>query len=112
LPTGIQNTLLIQELGYILDFVSYSTSRCTETYLISAPHDVNITIIPQLDHAVFIRMLMDFALVSWSYPVDALVASRELYQWEIPNLLRLTPRPLFLIPVQAKAGSSESHLGA
>lgn len=61
----------------ILDFVSYSTSRCTETYHSSAPHDVNIsfTIIPQLGHAVFIRMLMDFALVSWSYPVDALVAS-------------------------------------
>lgn len=32
-------------------------------------------VIPQLNHAVFIRMLMDFALVSWSYPVVALVAS-------------------------------------
>jgi hypothetical protein len=27
-----------------------------------------------------------------------------------PNLLRLTPRPLFLMPVQDKAGSRASHL--
>jgi hypothetical protein len=88
------------------------TSCCTNTYLNSTPHYVKIIIVSQCDHAVFIRMLMDFALVSWSYPVVAWVASTQAVNGSAPNLLRLTPRPLFLIPVQAKAGSSESHLEA